>query len=201
MQAMLLKKERLEALTDGIFAIAMTILILDLHLPDKVDPYTLNTFLETDVLQKIFIYMGSFIILGTQWVAINFQQGFLAGVNRPYLWANILYLMINCIVPFSAKLLAEYPHSQPAIIFYVLNLMLANFGQILTWYCSQYFQLNGNLYKTYARWAIMSRIIIAPFFYAAAFVISFWDSNLAFVALVLPPLIYIVPGRVDHYQD
>lgn len=201
MQAMLLKKERLEALTDGIFAIAMTILVLDLHLPEHVNPYHLNLFLESDVLHKIFIYMGSFIILGTQWVAMNFQHGFLAGVNRPYLWANILYLMIICIIPFSAKLLAAYPHSQAAIVFYVINLLFANFGQMLTWYCSQFANLNGNLYKAYARWAIMSRIIVAPFFYLAAFCISFWDTNLAFFALVLPPLIYIVPGKVDHYQD
>src|SRR5690242_19219537 len=90
-QRRILKVSRLENLTDGIFAIAMTILVLNITLPLDTTTAKLALVLQTTILEKIFIYAGSFIILGTQWIAMTFQHGFVERLNRPYLWANFLY--------------------------------------------------------------------------------------------------------------
>lgn len=197
----LLKLSRFESLTDGVFAIAMTILILDLHLPLGLDFSQLNSLLKSEIVERILIYAGSFIILGTQWIAMNFQQGFLDHINRPYLWTNIFYLMIVCIIPFSASLLGLYPHSYASILFYAVNLIFANVGQAMTWYCSHYFKLNSDVYTPYARKVVSLRIIVAPIFYVASLFIALWSTKLAFLALIAPPLIYIIPGKVDSVEN
>lgn len=197
----LLKLSRFEALTDGVFAIAMTILILDLHLPLGLGISQLNALLQNEILERILIYGGSFLILGTQWIAMNFQQGFLERINRPYLWANIFYLMIIGVIPFSASLIALYPNSYASILFYALNLIFANAGQALTWYCSHYFKLNGDVYTPYARKVVSLRIAVAPIFYIASLFIGLWSPKLAFLALIAPPLIYIIPGKVDSVEN
>src|SRR5579864_9283262 len=93
-QTHLLKISRIEGLTDGVFAIAMTILVLDLRLPPNLQINNLFHVLQNQILFKLYIYIASFILLGTLWVAMNFQFGLLDRLNREYLWANIFYLMV-----------------------------------------------------------------------------------------------------------
>lgn len=199
-QGHLLKLSRLEGLTDGVFAIAMTILVLDLRLPSGVAPADLSRVLMHDVMQRLIIYMGSFVILGTLWVAMNFQLGLLDRVNRPYLWTNVFYLMVICVVPFSASLLAAYPANPDSILFYAVNLICASLGQYLIFETSCLFKLNGDRYSDNIRYAIIRRIWIAPLFCIAAIILAHWNMRLAFFTLIMPTLIYMVPGKVDKFD-
>lgn len=198
-QSHVLKVSRLHGLMDGIFAIAMTILVLDLRLPAGIDTSTLALVLKTDVSNQLFVYVVSFIILGTQWVAMNFQHAFLEQANRLYLWTNILYLMAICVVPFSASLVAAHPLSEVSILFYAANLIWASFCQFFTCQCAHYFKLNNEAYSDKVYRAVVRRIFVAPLFYFAAIIVAHWNTTLAFMLLAGPTLIYIIPGRVDKY--
>src|SRR5579871_1824982 len=103
--AHLLKVSRLEGLTDGIFAIAMTILVLNLRVPVNLPDTKISLHIQSEIYTNLLIYIGTFIILGTHWIAMNFQWGLLELLNRIYLWVNMFYLMAICVVPFSANLL------------------------------------------------------------------------------------------------
>lgn len=197
----MLKVSRLENLTDGIFAIAMTILVLDLRLPPDIPAAHLPNVIMTVVFLKLLIYMGSFIILGTLWVAMCFQLGLLARVNRPYLWTNVYYLMAVCVVPFSASLLASYTDNPVSITFYAINLLCISFGQLLTSHCAHIYNLNNEMYSEKIRKAILQRIFVAPMFYVAAIFLARWDTPLAFITLIAPTLIYLIPGRVDRFDN
>ncbi len=199
-QKHILKVSRLEGLTDGIFAIAMTILILDLRLPSDIKTTNLVAHLQSTILIKLIIYMGSFIILGTLWIAMNFQLGLLERVNRPYLWSNVLYLMLICIVPFSASLLAAYPTHIASLSFYAINLICASMGQLLTILCAHAYHLNRDIYTAAIRQAVIRRIFIAPIFYMAALIIAHHNITIACVFLITPTLLYILPGRVDKFD-
>src|SRR5262245_36882664 len=129
--AHLLKVSRLEGLTDGIFAIAMTILILNLHVPLNLTDDKITPLIKNEIYSNLFIYIGTFIILGTHWIAMNFQWGLLDRLNRVYLWVNIFYLMSICVVPFSANLLGAYRYNIHSIYFYVANLLCTSLGQFL----------------------------------------------------------------------
>lgn len=192
-----LKISRLAGLTDGVFAIAMTILVFSLSMPSTVSNDQLPTILKKDIIEKIFIYAGSFIILGTQWVGINVQHSFLDQINRPYLWTNILYLMICCIIPFSASLLVDYPNNPISITFYAANLLFTGLGQILIFYAAYHFKLNVTDYSKEARRSVVQRILIPPIFYLFSLVVAQWSIHAAFIILVIPPFFHMVPGRVD----
>lgn len=201
MQHHLLKISRLEGLTDGVFAIAMTILALDLRLPRGLDSTHLLITLQSDVAFKLYIYIVSFIILGTLWVAMSFQIGLLERVNRPYLWTHVFYLMAVCIVPFSASLVAAYPQNPASISFYAYNLIAASLCQFLICECARSFNLNNSFYTQAIRRAIVRRIFVAPAFYVVALVLVHWDTKLAFVLLLAPTVLYMIPGRVDQYES
>jgi uncharacterized membrane protein len=196
----LLKVSRLEGLTDGIFAIAMTILVLDLQLPKGIPNSDLTLYLFSSVSIRLAVYVGSFIILGTLWVSMNFQLGLLERVNRPYLWANIFYLLVICVIPFSASIVAEYPYNKTSIIFFAINLLFTTAGQTLTIACADNLKLNKEIYTPAIRKAILKRIALAPAFYISAIILSYWNTSIAFIALVAPPLLYIFPGKIDRYD-
>jgi len=197
-QTHILKVSRLEGLTDGVFAIAMTILVLNLRLPIGILAANLPAIFVSTIFFNLLIYIGSFIILGTLWIAMNFQLGLLASVNRSYLWSNVFYLMIVCVVPFSASLIAEFPKSQWSLSFFAINLLFANLGQLLTFHYANKYNLNGELNTPAIAKAILHRIYVAPIFYIAALLLAFWNTSIAFLVLVAPPIIYMFPGQIDH---
>lgn len=196
----ILKVSRLEGLVDGIFAIAMTILVLDLRLPPGLAFNGLLTVLIHDVLFKLIVYIGSFIILGTLWVAMNFQWGLLDRINRPYLWTNIFYLMVVCVVPFSASLVGEYPNSPASISFYAINLMVASLSQFFIFQCAHHYHLNREVLTPALRFAVMRRIFVAPIFYVGSLFAAHWNVHFAFFLLIAPTIIYMIPGRVDRFD-
>ena len=197
----LLKLSRLEGLTDGIFAIAMTILILDVRIPLHISGDNLIEILKNDILIKLLIFIGSFIILGTLWVAMIFQLSLLERLNRPYLWTNIFYLMVICIVPFSASLLAAFPNSPISIDCYAINLLFASMGQLLIAECAHFFKLNQKIKADRIRTAVIKRILVAPIFYIASFITAQWSVSWAFILLIAPTLLYIFPGKIDTYEE
>jgi uncharacterized membrane protein len=196
-----LRINRLTGLTDGVFSIAMTILVFEVRLPPNAVVSNLPTILTSNISGKILIYAGSFIILGSQWIAINFQHGFLHRVNRHYLWANILFLMTVGIMPFSAHLLMNYPLSSASISFYSLNLIFSSAIQLGVWHCGGHYKLYTQEYKPENRKVVIHRICIPPLFYLASFFIGHWSPRIAFIILIIPPLFYMLPGKLDKYID
>jgi uncharacterized membrane protein len=200
--ARILKVSRLENLTDGIFAIAMTILILNVVLPDSTTSTTLWFDLKADIFQKLFIYVGSFIILGTYWVGMDFQHGFLSRLTRPYLWLNIVFLMATCVLPFSASMLARFPHHEVSFNFFTVNLLIMSLLELILWTYAQKSCLTNDAAKISAvNRSIYRRILIAPTFYFVALVVALWNVNAAFFLLIIPPIVHIVPGAVDKYSE
>lgn len=197
-----LKVSRIESLTDGIFAIAMTILVLNVTIPAHTTNRMLGSVLYSDVIHQLFVYAGSFIILGTYWVGMNFQLGFLHTTTRLYLWINILFLLGVCVVPFSASVLAGFPRTSVSIIFYAINLLCISTIQFIMWVYAEKSQFNSDAAKIAGvSRSIYRRICIAPLFYITAILLADIDTNLAFFILVAPPLIHIFPGAVDKLTD
>jgi uncharacterized membrane protein len=198
-QTPVLKVIRIEALADGLFATAMTVLVFSVNLPATVNNDSLANVLTADVLSIIFIYAGSFIILGTQWVKINILQGFLDHVNRPYFWMNILYLIPAGIVPFSTSILIEYPHNPISILFYVSNLMISSIIQILVWRCGVHYKLYNNAYNKHVDKVLMYRMLMPFIFYVSSLLVAYVHTTLAFSILVIQPLFHLIPSKIDQY--
>lgn len=105
-----LPPNRIEALADGIFAVAMTILVLELHVPDlgkDLSEAHLVSALEA-VLPKVLSFVSGFVILGTLWIGHRHQFHYIRRSNRAILWINLVFLLAISSLPFLIALLGTY---------------------------------------------------------------------------------------------
>ena len=102
-----LAKNRIEALADGIFAVAMTLLVLDIKSPQNLPlEATANLLDHLVALEHSFaMYVISFIVLAIFWIAHHLLFHFVRHVDRRLLWINMLFLLLVTFVPFSTDLL------------------------------------------------------------------------------------------------
>ena len=114
-------KGRLESLTDGVFAIIMTILVFNISVPELI-LFTEGDFASerlsakfADLWPDFLAYVISFSTLGAFWVAHHRIFRWVLYVDRPLIWINISFLMIIGLIPFSTTLLTQYLDSQNSI--------------------------------------------------------------------------------------
>ena len=127
---------RLEAFCDGVFAIAMTLLIIDIRIPSPAGIGSTAEFWRAlqHLLPSVFAFLLSFGVILITWVN---HHGALRLVNRTsasFIYANGFLLLTVVIIPFSASLLGEFlrtDHAAPAVVLYDAALALQAIGWIL----------------------------------------------------------------------
>jgi uncharacterized membrane protein len=127
---------RIENLADGIYSIAMTLLVLNLALPEVGTDMTLTTELHTLLFgqtHKFFNYALSFILLAIFWGIQHQQFHFIKRTDRTHLWINICSLMFVALIPFSTSLISDYPDETTAKLFFYLNLFVLGILSALNW--------------------------------------------------------------------
>jgi uncharacterized membrane protein len=105
----LTRSGRLEAFSDGVFAIAITLLVLDLAVParDQLHGGGLGAALAHQ-WPSYFAYLVSFLVIGIIWVNHHTMFSKVNLVDRPVLFANLALLLVVSVIPFPTRLLAEY---------------------------------------------------------------------------------------------
>lgn len=129
----LMTAHRLQALTDGIFAIAMTLLVLAIDLPGKGRDHIhlgLPGFLARHV-QDFFNYALGFVLLAIFWLIHHQQFHFIRGVDRVLIWINIFMLMAVGVVPFTTSLVGNYPAETLAEFIFAVNMFVI--GALFFW--------------------------------------------------------------------
>jgi len=117
---------RVEALVDGIYAVAMTLLVLDIKLPDDV------RFSSNDDMLRHFgtveftftTYVISFFVLAIFWTLHHFQFRFVVKLDRGLLWINFFFLLFTTLVPFTTSLVAGHEYLHVPLLLYATNLLL-----------------------------------------------------------------------------
>jgi len=121
--------DRLLALSDGVVAIALTLLVLQLKVPGQVTPPTSAAALAaqlSDDTDQLISYLISFYVIANFWLIHHrvFRQ--LAGQRESLAWWNFLFLFTISIMPFASSLLGEYSENPLAVSLFALNLLLAS---------------------------------------------------------------------------
>lgn len=118
--------ERLAALSDGIFAVAMTLLVLDLRVPANDAVHTERDLWHILVAlsPRLLIFLMSVMTLGIFWVGQQTQLNQFARSDRNLAWIHIAFLCAVSLTPFSTALLAEYIHYRIALLVYWFNILL-----------------------------------------------------------------------------
>src|SRR5262249_1039227 len=185
-------KNRLEAFSDGVFAIVITLLILDVRFPaDK--PLTVKTLLGMAPHASAFVL--SFVIVGVYWVSHHNMLHFIRQVDRQLLWLNLMLLLLVVFIPFPAALLGQHADSELAVALYGINLMLVNAAGAAMWrYATSrpHLAVEG---MTPALSRFIAKLHAAPILvYGAAIVLSHWYVPLGLILFAAVPTFFILPN-------
>jgi len=119
-----LSKQRLEAFSDGVFAIVITLLILDIRIPN-VQPTALGAALVT-ILPQVLTYILSFFIVGLYWHIHHQVAAQVKLIDEAFIWLNLVWLLFVSMLPFPTALLGRYPLQPIPLTIYGINLILVN---------------------------------------------------------------------------
>jgi len=129
-----LTTNRIETLTDGIFAIAMTLLVLNIHLPEAGTTHQPELYALVIGQSRLFYnYALSFILLAIFWIVHHQQFHYIKRTDRRHIWLNIFILMFICLMPFSTSLSGDYHGDWMAGIFFGLNMFILGVLFCLNW--------------------------------------------------------------------
>ena len=123
--------QRLQTLVDGIFAIAMTLLVFNFKAPEGGLSAADFSRRVLDLWPQFWTFGQSFLLLGIFWASSNRQSRFIQFTDQGHLWINILWLMFVALVPFSTSLLARYAPYPTCALFFHANLLLI--GVLFDW--------------------------------------------------------------------
>ena len=189
--------ERLAALSDGIFAVAMTLMVLDLRLPAAAAIHGEHDLWRAlwALLPRLLTYLMSFLTLGIFWVGQQTQLNHLARSDRHLSWIHLGFLFAVTISPFSTMLLAEFMAYRAALLVYWINILLL--GAIL--YGSWGYALRAGLVKAELPGdvpaAVCRRILIAQALYAAGALLCVINTRWSIAFILLVQLNYAVAPR------
>ncbi len=195
--------ERLAALSDGIFAVAMTLLVLDLRLPATEVVHGEQDLWHAlaALAPQIVMYMVSFMTLGIFWVGQQTQLNYLARSNRSLAWIHIVFLFAVTTMPFSTRLLAEFPAYRIALLSYWVNLVLLGITLYFSWVCAEETGVVKDEMPKDVPAAIKRRIVIGQGLYALGALLCVVNTYLSIAFIVLVQLNYAIAPRFTRRRS
>jgi uncharacterized membrane protein len=189
--------DRLAALSDGIFAVAMTLLVLDLHLPARAEIHS-----EVELLRALagmapqwVAYLMSFLTLGIFWAGQQTQLNHLREGSRDLTWIHLGFLFTITIMPLSTRLLAEYIEFRGALLLYWLDILLPGAMLYWSWMHAAGHDLIKEDTAPKIRGAICRRVLIAQSLYAFGALLCVVSNYLSIGFIVLVQLNYAIAPR------
>jgi uncharacterized membrane protein len=190
--------ERLAALSDGIFAVVMTLLVLDLHVPvrEGLHPEAALWHELARLAPQTLTYVLSFLTLGIFWVGQQTQLNQLARSNRDLTWIHLGFLLGVSLMPFSTGLLAEFITFRLALVVYWLNLLLL--GELL--FVSRRYAVRAGLLRDDVTAEMLAagerRIVVYQALYAVCVLVGLVSTYAGIALLVLLQLNSAIAPRI-----
>jgi len=135
-EAMHLTKSRLESLSDGIFAFAMTLLVISIDLPDKsqfVQSPAYATHLLLSLYSDFFHFVLAFLILGAFWLSHHVLVHPVKGLDRIFVWLNLGTLLFVSLLPFSTSFAGDLHGTSIGALVFEANLLAIGMGMFFQW--------------------------------------------------------------------
>gem|GEM_PF-621616 len=128
---------RITSCSDGVFAVAITLLVLSIRVP-HVAPGVANDKLPHELVKLIPIfeaYVVSFLVIGLFWIGHHGVFSHFKRHDRALLWLNLFFLMFVVFIPFPTSLISEYSDSRVSLIFYAVSIAVAGIMLcVVFWY-------------------------------------------------------------------
>jgi uncharacterized membrane protein len=191
--------DRLSGISDGIFSVGMTLLVLGLAVPVYGSSTTEGQLwqLLSNLGPSVLVYTMSFMTLGIFWLGQGTQLSHLTRSNRNYVWIHLVFLFAVTMVPFSTLLLGHYFWLKIALIVYWLNIVLLG----LTLFAGLEYGLRSNLFREEDRremsHLMRGRILIAQSLYAGATLLCvIFPTWVSIALIILVQVNYVLAPRI-----
>ncbi|MDR3571628.1 MAG: TMEM175 family protein [Candidatus Pacebacteria bacterium] len=199
-----MNKSRIEAFSDGIFAIVMTLLVFEIKIPNLTGPATNEVVagIFASLWPVVLLYMVSFLVLAVIWINHHFIfHAFAKDVDRQLNLLNMVYLMFVVLVPFTMQLTVSYSEAMLAVIFYGVNLFVIVFiSTLMTRYIWQHKELRqaglSNRLMNQSQFRARLSLIFYPLGILSALV---WIPA-SFFFYTVPVIFNMVPGTLDFLE-
>lgn len=193
---------RIEAFSDGVFAIIITLLVLEIQVP-QVQGKDVSAALAHNLLAmapKFLAYIISFVLVCVWWVAHHHLFHVLKRSDRGLLWLNSLFLLWLAFLPFPTALMGDYPGERIAVIGYGTVSTLAGISFTFMRYYAFYLarlvdeSIDRRLLKS-----AMFKSTLNPVLHSIAVLLAFADTRLSIALYIILPLMFFIPSKLERY--
>ncbi len=190
--------ERLAALSDGLFGVAMTLLLLDLHVPIRETIHGEGDLWKAlgGLAPSLVVYMMSFMTLGIFWVGQQTQLNHLERSDRDLTWIHLAFLFAVTIMPFSTRLLTEFVTYRAALLVYWANIFMLGALLYFAWWRANAAGLVKENVNDEMKSAIRGRIVVAQSLYGLGALIGLVSAPLGVAVIILIQLNYAAAPRL-----
>jgi uncharacterized membrane protein len=185
-------RDRLAALSDGVFAFALTVVVLDIRVPGR-EGVTTESGLWTALgalLPHFTVYVLAFLTLGILWVGQQAQLNLFARTDRDLTWIHLLFLASVAMLPFTTSLLASFTTLRLALVIYWANIFIMGFTLLWGFHHARQMQLFKSDVPAKLIASIPKRILIAQGFYAFGALLCVFGTYVSIAFIILVQLYY-----------
>jgi len=185
---------RLEALTDGIFAFSMTLLVVFIETPKPHhlnNPQQLQIYL-TEQFPQFVSYVITFLILAIFWILHHHLSSFIIKTDYKNLWLNIIFMLCIVFLPFTSMILGDYPAAWGSTFLFVVNLFaLCTLLLILWLYANHRKLITPDLVQKRAA-SMTDQLSIGVFFSFVSIIVSFFSPSTALYGFLFIPIFIVL---------
>lgn len=196
--------ERLVAFSDGVFAIAITLLILEIRLPElpSINSEAALQNALWSLMPKFLAYVFSFLMIGQYWQLHQHMFNYIKGADRRLILTNLYFLLFICFVPFPTIVLSEHGDLQTATIFYALSLSISRL--IATWmwvHATNRHRLVDQTLPSVVIKFYLLRSLNAPVIFLLSIPLSFFSIELTYWSWGLIWLVSLLLNWLFSYRE
>lgn len=192
--------DRIAALSDGVFAIAMTLIVLGIRVPNLGSEGSEQGLFRAlvDLAPQFVTYLLSFLTLGIFWNGQQTQLHYLARANRDLAWIHLAFLAAVALMPFSASLLAYNIGLRLALVAYWANIFVLGVIIYSSWRYATRAGLVREEVTPEMSSAIVRRITVAQLLYAFGALLCVFDTGWSIGFIVLVQLNFAIAPRIPY---
>lgn len=196
--------DRLNGLSDGLAAIALTLLVLGIEVPEghNFSEDGLISYLMT-VEYQLTVYAVSFVLIGSYWMVQNVMFHYFQYATRWLTWLNLLFLFVLTLLPLTTQLISTYRHEPLVIVVYgIVSISCSLALALIWWYANQVGLVVWPRIDPATVRSMMVRILMAAVLSLFAIGVSFLNVRLVHAVFLATPLLYLSHERVDsHWSE
>lgn len=198
--------QRIEAFSDGVFSIAITLLILEVKIPHLAGTGQSLTRALLALWPAYLTYILTFVTVGIYWANHNYIFRLYQKTNHIFNMLNVIFLMCVSFMPLPASTLGEYvldpQHRQAAVIFYTVGLLLPGLTWLLVWlYASHDYRLiDPRLTPRYVQ-RMTRQYVVSALLYVLALLVSLWNPLVGLSVAAGLTCLYLLPQNPPEYTS